>query len=322
LPALTDAAKVYPHIQFDWVVEETFQSVPHWHQHVNQVIPVALRRWRKNVVSAFFKGEIFTFIRNLRQKKYDKIIDAQGLSKSALLAFFARGKRFGFDWTSARDPWASLWYHERAQASWEEHAVSRVRRLFAKSLGYPVPVDMPDYGIHLSKLPAVSDSAPYLVFLHGTTWSTKHWPEQYWVELARKAENSGFKIKLLWGNLTEKARADRIATEVSAAEVLPKLGLEEAASILSKAQAVVSVDTGLGHLAAALNVKTVSLYGPSDPILTGTYGLNQTHLKVNFACSPCFKRECQYPGASEYTVQPPCFTTLPPETVWRALWQQ
>lgn len=333
LPALSDAAKVYPNITFDWVVEDSFQSIPGWHPCVKKIIPVSLRRWRRNkeglMKTAFIKGEGFQFIRQLRQTRYDKIIDAQGLLKSAWIAWVARGKTAGLSWTSARESLASLFYQQKVKASWKDHAVKRARILFAESLSYPTPNTPPNYGISLDRLPAFTavKISPYVVFLHGTTWATKHWPENYWVELGQRLSQQGFHIKLLWGNSLEEQRAERIARQVQTATVLPKLSLEEAASILARASGIVSVDTGLGHLAAALNIPTVSLYGPSDPVLTGTYGLNQIHLKTDFPCSPCFSKNCIYPGKkTEFChpeknegVDPPCYRSVSPQKVYQSL---
>lgn len=332
LPALSDAAKVYPNITFDWVVEDAFQSMPGWHPCVKKIIPISLRRWRRNqeglLKGALVKGEIFKFIRNLRQTRYDKIIDAQGLLKSAWISWVARGKTAGYSFASAREPLASLFYQQKVKVSWKDHAVKRARRLFAESLAYPIPNTPPDYGISLERLPAytASNQVPYFVFLHGTTWATKHWPENYWVQLGQILSERGFHIKLLWGNSLEEQRARRIELQVKTAEVLPKLTLEQAASVLAHASGIVSVDTGLGHLAAALNIPTVSLYGPSDPVLTGTDGLNQIHLKTDFSCSPCFSKSCMYSGKkpefnieTKEEVDPPCYASLTPQKVYQSL---
>ena len=103
LPALSDAKLRFPKITFDWVVEESFREVPAWHPAVKRIIPVALRRWRKEKWGIEKKKEIHNFIKTLRQEKYDYIIDAQGLMKSVLLILLSRGtKRIGFSWKSAR----------------------------------------------------------------------------------------------------------------------------------------------------------------------------------------------------------------------------
>src|SRR5688572_8129534 len=95
LPALTDASHAIPGIKFDWVVEEGFAEIPLWHKNVDKVIPVALRRWRKNLFSAQTRSEWKKCREQLRAEQYDFIIDAQGLLKSAWLVWMAKGIRTG-----------------------------------------------------------------------------------------------------------------------------------------------------------------------------------------------------------------------------------
>lgn len=319
LPALSDATQHYPGVCFDWVVEDAFQEVPLWHPAVRRVIPVALRRWRKHRWAALKSGEIQNFIKDLRQQKYDAIIDVQGLLKSVLLTTLARGgDRIGLSFHSAREGLASLFYQKRVIIPWGGHAVTRARALFAKGLGYAVPDIVADYGIDRSCLATLPMQDPYYVFLHGTTWATKHWPEAYWILLAKNIVNAGFSIQLLWGNEAERLRAERIKCAAPKIFVAPKkYTLSEVTAVLAGAQGVVSVDTGLGHVAAALGVPTVSLYGPSDPKQSGTMGLNQTHLAADFKCAPCFKRICTYTG--EKRVEPACFGTVTPDVVFSYL---
>src|ERR1043165_9917793 len=93
LPAVTDAAKVIPNIQFDWVVEEAFAEVPQWHEQVKQIIPIALRRWRKNICQTIQSGELKQFYTRLRVQEYDFVLDAQGSIKSAITTYLSRGCR-------------------------------------------------------------------------------------------------------------------------------------------------------------------------------------------------------------------------------------
>ena len=316
LPAITDAKRAHPSLIVDWVVEENFADIPRWHPAVDRVIPIALRRWRKHFFSKKTWKEWWGFRRTIKEKKYDVIIDAQGLLKSAIVTFGAWGQKTGLDFHSAREPLASLFYHKRFFVRKDQHAIDRLRHLLSQVLHYAVPSSMPDYGIDRHRFDRDDDS-PYVVFLHGTTWKNKHWPEEYWIALAKKVGEKGMCIKLLWGNESEKARAERIASTCSTIDVLPRLDLAGVASVLANAKAIVSVDTGLGHLAAALDVPTVSLYGPTNPHLTGALGQKQIHLKASFSCAPCLQRECTYSTPSP--LYPPCFETLPPDAVWRVL---
>ncbi|SFN59251.1 heptosyltransferase-1 [Izhakiella capsodis] len=277
LPALTDAMCAVKDIRFDWVVEENFSQIPGWHPAVERVLPVAIRRWRKNWFGSQAREERVTFKRELQLQSYDRIIDAQGLIKSAaLVTRLAKGEKHGLDSNSARESFASWWYDKRHEISKKQHAVERMRELFAKSLDYEKPETVGDYAIaghFLSNLP--TDANRYLMFLHATTRDNKHWPESHWRELIALMANSGLSIKLPWGSPHEYQRALRLAEGFDYTEVLPKMPLEQVALNLAGAKAVVSVDTGLSHLTAALDRLNITLYGPTDPGLIGGYGKNQ-----------------------------------------------
>ncbi len=318
LPALTDAGRIHPDIRFDWVVEQSFSEIPAWHPLVDNVIPMAWRRWRKNIFSAQTWSELKQFYGHLRSKKYDLVIDAQGLIKSAVVTRLSKGVRCGLDYASAWESLASLAYQRRCTVNPEQHAVTRMRQLFAEALDYIVPKSVADYG--LVERESISAHEKSLVFLHGTTWTTKLWPEGYWIEIAKYAILKMYNVILPWGNEQEKQRAERIAAAVSSdrVQVLPPLNLVNIGGILMKATAIVAVDTGLGHLSAAFSIPTVSLYGPTNPVLTGTCGKNQYHLSSHFPpCSPCLQRECTYTGPA--AAQPACLGALTPELVWEKL---
>ncbi|MDF7679635.1 lipopolysaccharide heptosyltransferase RfaC [Enterobacteriaceae bacterium ESL0689] len=278
LPALTDAMQIIPGIRFDWVVEEGFAQIPGWHESVDQVIPVAIRRWRKAWFSAAVRKERHAFRQAVQARHYDRVIDAQGLLKSAaLVTRLAHGVKHGMDWSSAREPLASLFYQHRHAIARSQHAVERTRELFAKSLAYRRPQTAGDYAIarHFIHADNASSDVPYLVFLHATTRDEKHWPESHWRELIALLAKRDLRIKLPWGAPHEEARARRLAAGYDFVDVLPRMDLEKIAAVLAQAQGIVSVDTGLSHLAAALDKPNLTLYGPTDPGLIGGYGKNQ-----------------------------------------------
>jgi len=308
LPALTDAAAHFPDIKFDWVVEEGFSQVPSWHDRVNRVIPVSLRRWRKHPLQARKSGEWGAFKREIGAVNYDAVIDAQGLLKSAVLCRYAKGPRYGLDKNSAREPLASRFYQHKIAVPKGQHAVERTRQLFAGALGYQVPDTLGEYQIDRSRLASNPHSGDYAMFFHGTTWPTKHWPDVYWLELAQQLASSGLRILLPWGNDIERQRAEKIAAVGGHVEVLPRSSLSELASIIAGARAVVSVDTGLAHLTAALAVSNITLYGPTDPILVGSYGAHQTHLEAK-----------DFPAQANSKIEPEVFAGLTPDAVMREL---
>ncbi len=316
LPAVTDACAAIPDIQFDWVVEEAFAPIPGWHSAIDQVIPVALRRWRKSPVSAQTRQQWAAFKQRIKAVKYDLVIDAQGLLKSAALARMANGTRHGFNRRSAREGLASISYDQGHQINKKQHAIDRLRQLFAEVLDYTVPDGLPDFG--LVKQDREQDFRQ-LVFLHGTTWPSKHWPQSYWQDLLDFATKNKFQVQLPWGNDEEKARAEKLSANNARAHVCPTMDLNSLSSLLASSAGAVAVDTGLGHLAAALSLPTVSIYGSTDPSLTGTRGNNQSQLQVNFECAPCLKRQCKYTQAS--VVKPACYQTVQPAQVWHDLQQ-
>ncbi len=317
LPALTDAMRAIPGIVFDWVVEEKFQAIPAWHPAVDRVIPIALRRWRKSKSKNPFRivNALKSFYVTLNQQSYDLVIDAQGLMKSALMTRFVQVPRAGYQSDSIREKWASYFYQHRYDVSWQQHAVERVRHLFSQALYYPRPFTMADYGVDKTRWLNLK-SEPYVLFFHGTTWTNKHWPESYWKKLTKLLNERQLKVKLSWGTSEEYERSMRIAHGCHA-EVLANLDINGLVSEIANASAVVAVDTGLCHLASALNIPTIALFGPTDPEKTGVMGEKQINLAANFFCSPCLKRQCHYvEPSSEW---PACFTTLSPSLVMSQL---
>lgn len=293
LPAVTDAARAIPGIQMDWAVEEAFAEIPRWHPAIRHVIPVAIRRWRVNPFATLCSAEWKQFRSRLKLEQYDCVIDAQGLVKSALVARLAYGKICGFDWSSAREPLASLAYQQKFFISKDQHAVERSRALFGKALCYSYggidedcnlnsafrhALGDGDFGLQRDQFGKPDPGKPYVLFLHGTTRGPKHWPDEHWIKLCELITQAGFQVKVPWYNEVEKSRAEKIAAVSDRAEVLPKSNLQNMAMVLAQAKAFVAVDTGLGHLGAALNVPGISLYGPTSPVYIGTYGKNQIHM--------------------------------------------
>lgn len=282
LPALGDAAAARPGIRFDWVVEEAFAEIPAWHGAVDRVIPVALRRWRKRPLQAFTGPEWRRARAALGAQRYDAVIDAQGLIKSAVIARLVAAPRYGMDRSSAREQLAALAYDHPLAVPRDMHAVQRSRLLFARALGYALPATPADYGIGTA-ITAATNLPPALLFLHGSARTEKLWPEAHWVALAALAVAAGYRVCLPWGDATEEQRARRIAAACAGAEVLPRLDLKSLAGLLRGARGAVAVDTGLGHLCAALGVPAVSLYGPTSTRLVGTCGRNQVQLQSPLA---------------------------------------
>jgi heptosyltransferase-1 len=262
-PAVSDAARAFPGAAIDWVVEEPFAGIAAMHPAVRRVIPVAVRRWRGALFSASTWSEIAAWRRSLRAERYDAVVDTQSLLKSALIASLAHGRSHGLDRASARELLAPMFYDVRHSVPRGQHAVERNRQLAAKALGYS-PSTL-DYGL---RVPGATRSA-YTVLLTMTSRHDKLWPDERWIELARELRMPAM---LPWGSDAERARAQRIAAAIGGTVMPRRLGIDELASLFVGASAVIGLDTGLTHFAAALGVPTVGIYCGSDPALTGIYG--------------------------------------------------
>jgi heptosyltransferase-1 len=257
LPVVTDILRHHPEAVVDWVVEEPFAPLPALHPGVHWVIPVAVRRWRKALLSRHTRKEFALYRHAVGSVHYDAVIDTQGLVKSALLARAASigeaGVRHGFDAASAREPFAARFYGERHAIARGQHAVMRNRLLAAAALGYRIHSEGADtdYGIRAPVVGAyamhASDRHRYVVLLHGTSRADKCWPE-------------------------DQARSKRIAAEVPGALVPDRAPLDALAGMLSGSAAVIGVDTGLTHLAVALRRPVVAIFIATDPALTGAFG--------------------------------------------------
>jgi heptosyltransferase-1 len=272
LPVVSDIVRHYPNAQIDWVVEESFAALPRLHSAVRNILPVAVRRWRGKLLSAAVWREIAVFRNTLAAQRYDVAIDTQGLLKSALLMRGARGLRCGFDRRSAREPIAASLYQRTFPVATRQHAVERNRQLAAQVLGYALE-EKADYGI---RPPAIARpdwlaSGAYAVLLHATSRADKLWTEANWVALGRYLHEKNIRCVLPWGSEAEQVRSLRLAEAIPDAIAPPRLSLNEAAALLGGAQAVIGVDTGLSHLAAALGVPTIGIYTMTEPALTGLY---------------------------------------------------
>ncbi|MGB5079853.1 MAG: lipopolysaccharide heptosyltransferase I, partial [Burkholderiales bacterium] len=228
LPALSDAIRERPELEFDWVIDENFREIASWHPAVKGILTTDHRQWRAALAHPLTRGWIAEVIARLKAARYDLVIDGQGNFKTALLSLFANGPRAGFDRHSVREWVAHFAYQRRYAVTRNAHAIERLRRLFAAALDYPVPESPPDFGIRRDRFVAPKVDLPreYLVFVHNASWKTKLWPEAHWAALLEKSVEAGFRVLLPWGSVDEEARARRLAVH-SAVQVLPRLSLSE-----------------------------------------------------------------------------------------------
>lgn len=270
MPAVTDARRNRPSARMSWIVEEAYAPVARLHPAIDEVIPLGLRRWRKVLGQPATWSEIRDCVRALRARRYDEIIDSQGLLRSAMLTCLARGHRHGYDFSSAREAPAAMAYHDRHRVDRKLHAVARNRLLTGQALGYE-PKGAADYGLDRASIGGVTPER-YGVILHATAGAEKRWVEERWIQIGRVLSQLGLNVVLPWGNIAERQISDRIAASFAGARVPDWAPLDQMARLIAGASIVIGVDTGLLHLAAALGVPLVAIFISSKPALTGPIG--------------------------------------------------
>jgi heptosyltransferase I len=268
MPAITDAVRAVPGLRLSWVVEEAFAPLARLHPSITEVIPVATRRWRSKLAARATWRDIADFNTRLREPEFDKVIDTQGLIRSAIIARLAQGERHGYDAGSIREPFAARFYDVTHTVGRTLHAVTRNRLLTGLSLGYPSPDEI-DYGLIP---PQRSNEGAYAVLLHGTSRTSKEWRAEDWIEIGRWLQARGIEVVLPWGTEPERQTAEQLSAAITGSRVLPKQRLDLTAEVIANAALVVGVDTGLMHLAAAYRVPLVGIYVSTDPGLTGPVG--------------------------------------------------
>jgi heptosyltransferase-1 len=275
MPALQDIRLALPHARIDWVVERAFAPLVERCEGVGRVIGCELRRWRKAPLAAQTRHEWRAFRQELRREAYDAVIDLQGLTKSALVARAARlapgGKRHALanqtEGSSYEAP--TRWVADHAH--WigpRVHAVERSRELCAMALGYPLPPSL-HYGLRAAggASAAVTDT---VVFVHGTSREDKCWPETHWLELGARLIAQGHSIGLPHGSEAERERSVRLARQLGPrAQAWPRLELGALADRFAGSAGVIGVDSGLSHIAVALDRPHVQIYNFDTAWRTG-----------------------------------------------------
>ncbi|MDI1272444.1 lipopolysaccharide heptosyltransferase I [Polaromonas sp.] len=286
LPVVQDLLAACPGAQIDWVVEKAFAPLLSpllASGHLQRVIPCELRRWRKAPLAAATRAGWGTFKKQLQAQPYDAVIDLQGLTKSALVARLARlapgGKRYALANQTEGSAYEAptRWVADVAIAMEPHiHAMQRGRELCARALGYALP-PVPDFGLKVP--PALMEQAQAapetIAFVHGTSRADKQWPLQNWVTLGRQLIAQGYRVALPHGSTDELATSQAIAAalngddEGGGAIVWLRLSLDALTQKLAQCAGVIGVDSGLSHIAVALDLPHVQIYNFDTAWRTG-----------------------------------------------------
>ena len=297
MPAVQDIRSALPGAQIDWVVERGFAPLVQRCEGVGRVIPCEIRRWRKSPLARQTRAEWRAFRDDLHAQTYDAVIDLQGLAKSALVAHMARltdtGKRYALanqtEGSSYEAP--TRWVADVAIAVEPRiHAERRSRELCARALGYAIP-DHERFGLLApmeSGVAAIKNGAkPEVALVHGTSRDDKCWPESHWLELGRRLLDQGFSLGLPQGSDAELARGERIAQALGAnAQAWPRMDLGALTDRMAACAGVIGVDSGLSHIAVALDLPHVQIYNFDTAWRTGPDALGHGGRQLSVFAQP------------------------------------
>jgi heptosyltransferase-1 len=282
MPAVQDIRRALPQAKIDWVVERGFAPLVRRCDGVGRVIECELRRWRKSLLSRQTRSEWRAFKDELQQETYDTVIDLQGLTKSALVAWLARlapgGRRYalanqtegsGYEATTR---WLA---HEAIRIEPHIHAVQRSRELCARALGYALP-EAEVYGllarrerVHPAIKTTASSARPCVALVHGSSRADKQWPADHWLALAARLDATGYDVALLHGTDAEQQHSEMLARGMKHALIWPRLALDDLVDALAGCAGVIGVDSGLSHIAVALDLPHVQIYNFDTAWRTG-----------------------------------------------------
>lgn len=287
MPAVQDIRRALPQARIAWVVERGFAPLVRRCEGVERVIPCELRRWRGALLAGRTRAEWTDFRAELGSQAYDAVIDMQGLTKSALVSRLARlaegGRRYALanqtEGSSYEVP--TRWAADVAvRIEPRIHAVARSRELCARGLGYALPRAL-RYGLAAQADPSQAASR-CVALIHGTSRADKCWPEADWVALGRQLLAQGWTVGLPHGSDDELARSERIARALGAgAQVWPRLALDALLDRMAACAGAIGVDSGLSHIAVALDLPHVQIYNHDTAWRTGPLpadGLRQRSL--------------------------------------------
>ncbi len=277
LPVLHDIHEHVGGATVDWVVEEAFAPLLAEVDGVDRLLPLAERRWRRRVFGVDTLRERRAFKARLQRERYDAVIDFQGLIKSALVARRARLAPGGHRYTYANRSelcgyeWPVRFMVDRALPMERRvHAVRRYRLLAARALGYDFADAPPRVHWRFRPQPSITRD---VMLAHGTTRSDNEWPEAGWGEVGRRLVAAGHRVVLPQAGAAEAGRVARLAAAIgTGVEVLPPMPLDALARRMAACAGVIGVDSGLSHLAVALDLCHVQIFSQPRAWRAGPVG--------------------------------------------------
>lgn len=289
LPFLNSLRECFPKAEIDWVIAKGLEGLLEGHPMISRLIIINKDLWKNISNAGETVKEIKHLFREIRDQKYDLVIDLQGLLRSGLVTMSSRAPvRIGF--SEAREG-SRLFYTHKIRGGRDIHAVDRYMKI-AAALGCDIhdirfPFPLPD-NRRSSEL--LQNIGPYAVFVPGARWKTKIWPSESFGKVAAMLPMRS----VIVGSPSDRSIAADLLlhAEGKAISLAGETDLKGLIDVIGHARLVITNDTGPMHIAAALNIPVVAVFGPTDPRRTGPYGRNNIILQSHSGCVPCFKRRC------------------------------
>ncbi len=300
LPSLSALRRLYPAAHITWVVEEAAADLILGHPHLDEVLVSRRKSWIKDIKAgkvAATLQEVRSFVRRLRSRRYDLVIDFHGLLKSAVLVFLSGGKRkLGYDsWQEM----SGLFLNEKIPEDMSKHAVDRYLD-FLRYLGadvgkaefvLPLTNGTREQARRLLDEYHLAEKS-YIAVNPVAFWETKLWDNGKFAILADEIKEN-LKLDVIFTGNNGRDAADILSRmKGKGINLGGKTSLPVLAEIYKSARAVITTDSGPMHLAAAVGTPVVALFGPTDPARTGPYGEGHIVIRADLSCSPCLKKKC------------------------------
>ncbi len=307
-PTLSALRDRWPTAQISWVVNRGLRGLLDGHPDLDEVIPF-------DRSAAGFSpsgvGSIGRFLIDLRRRKFDLVLDLQGLLRSSLIAR-ATGAPIRIGLAEAREGATRFYTH--CIPSTATHAVDRLLTV-AETLGAETSkprfrVAMTEEDRHWACAKLGEIPRPWLLLNIGARWETKRWPPKHFAEVARRASNHLGAGLVAVGAPEDRPLVNELRRHLQPLELLDLCGettLPRLAALAAESDLFLSNDTGPLHLAAAAGAKVIGLYTCTDPAKTGPYGPSATALTTQVWCAASRVKRCE---------RLDCMSELSPDRVW------
>ncbi len=318
LPSLCALRQRYPEAHITWVIEEASADIILGHPHLDEALVLRRKSWMRSLARGRGFRKIFRemrdFLKALRSRPYDLVIDFHGLFKSAVIVLLSGGKRkLGFD---SMQELSGLFLNEKIPEDMEKHAADRYLD-FVKYLGHQI--SDPEFFIaikpenverisSLLKANGIGDSEKFIAVSPTALWKTKLWKERRFALLCDRIIRELKTKVVLTGDWNDAAVARiRSMMQLEAIDLSGKTSLKDLACLYQKAALLITTDSGPMHLAAAVKTPLIALFGPTSPARTGPYGQSDGVISAGLDCSPCFQKKCESMA---------CMKEITVESVW------